>query len=211
MSKKEKASQMTEQETVTAETQVASDHNNDETASDKTADSNPELSTEAVLNLAEELQNAREEIASLKDRYLRTVAEMENFRRRLAREKQEIIRSAAAGMIESLLPVLDNLRLGLQSAENHPEAREVTKGFAMVHEQLNGVLREQGLEMIEPQDVDFDPNLHDALTQQPSAVVEEGKVLQTVRIGYRLNERLLRAASVIVSSGPGQNNTNANG
>ncbi|MDV7394750.1 nucleotide exchange factor GrpE, partial [Arthrospira platensis SPKY1] len=127
-----------------------------------------EASAEDVINLAEELQKAQEEIASLKDRYLRTVAEMENFRRRLAREKQDIIRSAASGLIESLLPVLDNMRLGLQSAENHPQAREVSKGFSMVNEQLQGVLREQGLETLEPQNEEFDPNLHDALTQQPS-------------------------------------------
>jgi molecular chaperone GrpE len=201
MSKKEKDSPTTEQET--AETEVVDDSNAAEAAQ-----SDAETSTGDMLNLAEELQKAREEVASLKDRYLRTVAEMENFRRRLAREKQDIIRSAATGIIEALLPVLDNLRLGLQSAENHPEAREVTKGFSMVHDQLQGVLREQGLESIEPQNEDFDPNLHDALTQQPSDEVEEGKVLQTVRVGYRLNDRLLRAASVIVSSGPTTGDSN---
>ncbi len=201
MSKKEKDPPTTEQET--AETEVVDDSNAAEAAQ-----SDAETSTGDMLNLAEELQKAREEVASLKDRYLRTVAEMENFRRRLAREKQDIIRSAATGIIEALLPVLDNLRLGLQSAENHPEAREVTKGFSMVHDQLQGVLREQGLESIEPQNEDFDPNLHDALTQQPSDEVEEGKVLQTVRVGYRLNERLLRAASVIVSSGPTTGDSN---
>jgi molecular chaperone GrpE len=203
MSKKEKDSPTTEQETAAAETEVVDDSNAAEAAQ-----SDAETSTGDMLNLAEELQKAREEVASLKDRYLRTVAEMENFRRRLAREKQDIIRSAATGIIESLLPVVDNLRLGLQSAENHPEAREVTKGFSMVHDQLQGVLREQGLESIEPQNEDFDPNLHDALTQQPSDEVEEGKVLQTVRVGYRLNERLLRAASVIVSSGPAAGDSN---
>jgi molecular chaperone GrpE len=207
MSKKEKDSPTTEPEMAAAETEVVDDGNTAETASAEAGES--EASTKDVLNLADELQKAREEVTTLKDRYLRTAAEMENFRRRLAREKQDIIRSAASGIIEALLPVLDNLRLGLQSAENHPEAREVVKGFAMVHDQLNGVLREQGLETIEPQQVEFDPNLHDALTQQPSDDVEEGKVLQTVRVGYRLNERLLRAASVIVSSGPAANDSNA--
>lgn len=195
---KKEDTQINEQEELAAEEAEVAQEN---AAADEAG---AEASAEDVLNLAEELQKAQEEIASLKDRYLRTVAEMENFRRRLAREKQDIIRSAASGLIESLLPVLDNLRLGLQSAENHPEAREVSKGFSMVNEQLQGVLREQGLETLEPQNEEFDPNLHDALTQQPSDEVEEGKVLQTVRVGYRLNDRLLRAASVIVSSGPDQ-------
>lgn len=195
---KKEDTQINEQEELAAEEAEVAQENTDADAA------GAEASAEDVINLAEELQKAQEEIASLKDRYLRTVAEMENFRRRLAREKQDIIRSAASGLIESLLPVLDNMRLGLQSAENHPEAREVTKGFSMVNEQLQGVLREQGLETLEPQNEEFDPNLHDALTQQPSDEVEEGKVLQTVRVGYRLNDRLLRAASVIVSSGPDQ-------
>lgn len=195
---KKEDTQINEQEELAAEEAEVAQENTDADAA------GAEESAEDVINLAEELQKAQEEIASLKDRYLRTVAEMENFRRRLAREKQDIIRSAASGIIESLLPVLDNMRLGLQSAENHPEAREVSKGFSMVHDQLQGVLREQGLETLEPQNEEFDPNLHDALTQQPSDEVEEGKVLQTVRVGYRLNDRLLRAASVIVSSGPDQ-------
>jgi molecular chaperone GrpE len=195
---KKEDTQTNEQEELAAEEAEVAQENTDADAA------GAEASAEHVINLAEELQKAQEEIASLKDRYLRTVAEMENFRRRLAREKQDIIRSAASGLIESLLPVLDNMRLGLQSAENHPEAREVSKGFSMVNEQLQGVLREQGLETLEPQNEEFDPNLHDALTQQPSDEVEEGKVLQTVRVGYRLNDRLLRAASVIVSSGPDQ-------
>lgn len=195
---KKEDTQINEQEELAAEEAEVAQENTDADAA------GAEESAEDVINLAEELQKAQEEITSLKDRYLRTVAEMENFRRRLAREKQDIIRSAASGLIESLLPVLDNMRLGLQSAENHPEAREVSKGFSMVNEQLQGVLREQGLETLEPQNEEFDPNLHDALTQQPSDEVEEGKVLQTVRVGYRLNDRLLRAASVIVSSGPDQ-------
>lgn len=195
---KKEDTQINEQEELAAEEAEVIQENTDVDAA------GAEASAEDVINLAEELQKAQEEIASLKDRYLRTVAEMENFRRRLAREKQDIIRSAASGLIESLLPVLDNMRLGLQSAENHPQAREVSKGFSMVNEQLQGVLREQGLETLEPQNEEFDPNLHDALTQQPSDEVEEGKVLQTVRVGYRLNDRLLRAASVIVSSGPDQ-------
>jgi molecular chaperone GrpE len=147
------------------------------------------------------LEKAEKEAAEMKARWLRSVADLENFRKRIAREKQEIIRSAAANVIESLLPVLDNMKLGLQAAENHPEAKDVVIGFKMVDEQLKKSLQEQGLEEIVPDKETFDPNLHECISHQTSETVEEGKVIQTIRAGYRLNDRLIRAANVIVSSG----------
>jgi molecular chaperone GrpE len=147
------------------------------------------------------LEKAEKEAAEMKTRWLRSVADLENFRKRIAREKQEIIRNAAANVIESLLPVLDNMKLGLQAAENHPEAKDVVVGFKMVDDQLKRSLQEQGLEEIIPDGEPFDPNLHECISHQTSEDVEEGKVMQTVRAGYRLNEKLIRAANVIVSSG----------
>ena len=149
-----------------------------------------------------ELEKAQAEAAEMKSRYLRSVADMENYRKRISREKQDIIRSAAAGVIESLLPVLDNMQLGLQAANEHPEAKDVTIGFKMVDDQLRKLLNEQGLEDIIPNGQAFDPNLHECIAHQPSDEIEEDKVIQTVRTGYRLNDRLIRAANVIVSSGP---------
>ena len=94
------------------------------------------------------------------------------------------------------------MQLGLQAAENHPEAKDVTIGFKMVDDQLKSALTEQGLESIVPDGERFDPNLHECISQQASDEIEEDFVIQTVRSGYRLNEKLLRAANVIVSSGP---------
>ena len=149
-----------------------------------------------------ELEKAQAEATEMKTRYLRSVADMENYRKRMAREKQDIIRGAAASVIESLLPVLDNMKLGLQAAENHPEAKDVTTGFKMVEDQLKKSLSEQGLEELVPDGQAFDPNLHECIAHQPSGEVAEDHVIQTVRAGYRLNDRLVRAANVIVSSGP---------
>jgi molecular chaperone GrpE len=149
-----------------------------------------------------ELEKAQAEAADMKGRYLRSVADMENYRKRIAREKQDIIRSAAANVVESLLPVLDNMKLGLQAAENHPEAKDVTFGFKMVDDQLKKSLSEQGLQELIPDGESFDPNLHECVAQQPSADVAEDHIIQTVRAGYRLNDRLIRAATVIISSGP---------
>ncbi|MFT5836558.1 MAG: molecular chaperone GrpE [Candidatus Azotimanducaceae bacterium] len=167
----------------------------DDATTEETAE--PE-SNEPVLT---ELEKAQAEAAEMKARYLRAVADMENYRKRIAREKQDIIRSAAANVVESLLPVLDNMKLGLQAAENHPEAKDVTYGFKMVEDQLKKSLSEQGLQELIPDGESFDPNLHECIAHQPSDEVKEDHIIQTVRAGYRLNERLIRAANVIVSSG----------
>lgn len=148
-----------------------------------------------------ELEKAQAEAAEMKTRYLRAVADLENYRKRIGREKQDIIRSAAAGVVEELLPVLDTMKLGLQAAEKHPEAKDVAIGFKMVDDQLRKILSDQGLEELMPDGEPFDPNLHECIAHQPSDEVEEDHIIQTVRAGYRLNERLIRAANVIVSSG----------
>ena len=168
------------------------------TEAEEAEETRPEASEPALTDL----EKAQAEAADMKSRYLRSVADMENYRKRIAREKQDIIRSAGANVVESLLPVLDNMKLGLQAAENHPEAKDVTIGFKMVDEQLKKSLWEQGLEELVPDGQAFDPNLHEFIAQQPSSEVKEDHVLQTVRAGYRLNDRLIRAANVIVSSGP---------
>lgn len=158
--------------------------------------------TETPIAEATPLEKAEAEAAEMKSRWLLSVADMENYRKRIGREKQDIIRSAGASVVESLLPVLDNMKLGLQAAENHPEAKDVTLGFQMVDDQLKRALSEQGLEELIPDGDAFDPNFHECISHQSSNEVEEDKVIQTVRAGYRLNDRLIRAASVIVSSGP---------
>lgn len=164
-----------------------------ETKTEAAEDNEPKLT---------ELEKAQAEAAEMKSRYLRSVADLENYRKRITREKQDIIRTAAANVVESLLPVLDNMKLGLQAAEKHPEAKDVSYGFKMVDDQLKKSLSEQGLEELIPDGEAFDPNLHECIAHQPSEEVKEDHVIQTVRAGYRLNERLIRAANVIVSSGP---------
>jgi len=157
--------------------------------------------TETPIVKVTPLEKAEAEAAEMKSRWLLSVADMESYRKRIGREKQDIIRSAGASVVESLLPVLDNMKLGLQAAENHPEAKDVTLGFKMVDDQLKRALSEQGLEELIPDGEAFDPNFHECISHQSSSEVEEDKVIQTVRAGYRLNDRLIRAASVIVSSG----------
>jgi molecular chaperone GrpE len=155
-----------------------------------------------VSALDEQLAAAKKAAAESHDRYLRSVADLENFRRRTVREKDELRQFAAGRVLEDLLPVLDNLALGLNAAKTpNADLKTLVGGIGMVLEQLKTSLSGHGLKEINPVGQKFDPNQHESIASQPSADVAEGNVLQVVRIGYGLNGRLLRPASVVVSSG----------
>ena len=146
---------------------------------------------------------AKKEAADNLDRYLRVAADLENFRRRTVKEKEELRLFASSRLLEDLLPALDNLALGL-AATKAPNAdlKSLAGGVEMVMGQLKTTLANHGLKEINPAGLAFDPHQHESISHQPSATVKEEHVLTVVRTGYSLNGRLLRPASVIVSSGP---------
>jgi molecular chaperone GrpE len=154
-------------------------------------------------SLEEHLAAAKAEVAAHYDRFMRAAADHENFRKRVAREKDELRQYAASRVLEDLLPVIDNLGLGLAAAKQpNAELAALTGGVEMVMNQLKSALANHGLTEINPTGQAFDAHQHEALSQQPSAEVAEGTVLNVIRTGYSLNGRLLRPASVVVSSGP---------
>lgn len=160
--------------------------------------------------LEEQLAAARADAAAAHERYMRAVADMENFRKRTVREKDELRQFAAAGVVEDLIPILDNLGLGLAAAKQQAgDAKSIADGVAMVIEQFKSTLARHGLKEINPVGAAFDPNQHECISHQPDAKVPEEKVIQVVRLGYTLNGRLLRPASVVVSSGPAKTETKA--
>lgn len=153
-------------------------------------------------DLAAELAAARQEAAANQDRYLRSVADLENFRRRTVREKDELRQFAASRVLEDLLPILDNLALGLAAARQPgADLKKLTDGIEMVLSQFKSALANHGLKEINPVGQAFDANLHESISAQPSADIPEGNVVNVVRTGFSLNGRLLRPASVVVSSG----------
>lgn len=156
----------------------------------------------AASKLDEQLAVAKQEAAANYDRYTRAVADLENFRKRTLREKDELRQFAASGLMEDVIPVLDNLSLGLAAAKQQTEVKGIVDGVNLVLEQFKTTLGRHGLKEISPAGLRFDPNFHECISQQPSAEVAEEHVMQVVRPGYSLNGRLLRPASVIVSSGP---------
>ncbi|MSU23588.1 MAG: nucleotide exchange factor GrpE [Opitutus sp.] len=154
-------------------------------------------------DLTAQLATAKQAAAASYDKFMRAAADLENFRRRTVREKEELRLYAASRVLEDLLPVLDNLALGLAAAKQPgADAPALASGIDLVLAQCKAAFASHGLKEISPAGQPFDANLHEALSAQPSAAVPEGSVVTVVRTGYALNGRLLRPASVVVSSGP---------
>jgi molecular chaperone GrpE len=141
------------------------------------------------------------------DRLLRTTADFDNFKKRAAREKVEAAQYASFTLLQKLLPVLDNFEMALTAAQTAQgdKLASFQSGITMIQQQLKNALMEIGLEEIEAAGKPFDPNFHEAISEQEDADSPEGHVLQQLRKGYRLKDRLLRPATVIVAKKPADN------
>lgn len=151
---------------------------------------------------ADPMAELQAEMERWRDLAYRSQAELDNFRKRVAREQQETRSFANADLLRSLIPIMDNFAMGLDAARAESEKSIVFMGMSMVHKQIEDFLRDMGVQEIESQGKPFDPNLHEAMSQEASAEVAEGTILRVLRRGYKLKDRLLRASSVVVSSGP---------
>jgi len=148
------------------------------------------------------IESLREQLAAAEDRALRTQAELENFRKRVGRERADERRYANLGLMRDVLPVLDNLDRAIEAAEKTHDASALLEGVKMVNYQLVGVLAKHDCVPIEALNEPFDPHRHEAILQQPSDDVPAGIVTQVTQIGYRLHDRVVRPTQVIVSAGP---------
>ena len=135
-----------------------------------------------------------------KDLALRSEADLQNFRKRATREKEDAIKYANTSFLERLVPILDNFDMGLAAARGEKNS-PILAGMEMVAKQFQDFLAETGVQSIDAVGQKFDPNLHEAIAQEASAEVPEGHVIRQVRRGYKLKDRLLRPANVIVSKG----------
>jgi len=152
------------------------------------------------------LADAQAEVEKWKDISLRTAAELENFRKRTARDMQDARAYANADLLRALLPILDNFETGLGAARAEGEKSMIYQGLSMVQRQLADFLRDQNVEEIQTLGKPFDPNLHEAVSQEPSDEAVEGSILRVMRRGFKLKDRLLRPAMVVVSSGAAKPN-----
>lgn len=171
-------------------------------AQEPAADAPP--SAETVSLPATELEALRAKAAKADEhweRLLRNTAELDNFKKRAARDRQEAIKYANESLLQKLIPALDNFEMALAATNSGSEATadSIKTGVAMILSQLRQALGEVGLEEIDATGQPFNPAWHEAVSQQESADVPEGQVLQQIRKGYKLRERLLRPAAVVVA------------
>jgi molecular chaperone GrpE len=138
------------------------------------------------------------------ERLLRTTADFDNFKKRAARERTEAIQFANVSLIQKLLPVLDSFEMALAATQTAKDEKSASlqAGIVMVQSLLKNVLVESGLEEIDATGKLFDPTQHEAVSQQETDEVPEGQVVQQIRKGYKMRERLLRPAAVIVAIKP---------
>ncbi len=152
-------------------------------------------------DLESALNRAEQEAAEQREAMLRMHAEMENLRKRLIRDLEKSRKRALEGFMNDLLPVRDSLEKGLQAAEGEASVESLREGKALIMRMLDKAMADHGLEEIDPVGEAFNPELHEAISMIPSPQHAENTVIDVVQKGYRLNDRLVRPARVVVSSG----------
>jgi molecular chaperone GrpE len=162
--------------------------------------------TDAGSSVQEELAGKTEECKALNDKYLRLAAEFENYKRLTQRDQREQIRFGNEQLLKELLPVVDNLERAIKAAQTNRGDSALVQGVELTLKQLSGILAKFGVQAIETSGQDFDPSAHQAVSYGPSNDVPANKVLDEFQKGYRLHDRILRAAMVSVSSGPARPN-----
>lgn len=163
------------------------------------AENKPEESAEQPAEDPTEALKA--ELAAANDRTLRLMAEFDNYRRRTAKEQLELIETANGKLLEKLSEVQDNFERAFASENKAQDLEAFEKGMQLIYNQFAKILTDAGLEQIDPTGAEFDPNMHEALMQQPSETVPEGHVVTVFQKGYKLKNKILKTAKVIVSSG----------
>ena len=145
--------------------------------------------------------SAEEQLAEMHDRLLRTQAELDNYRKRSRREFEDAQRYREIDLLRDLLPVLDNVQRAIEAAEKTADVDGLRSGFRMTAQQIEKLLADHGCLAIETDGAAFDPTVHDAILQQPVANAVPGTIVGTAIRGYRLHDRVVRPAQVIVAKG----------
>ena len=185
---------MTEQEKEILDEEVNTEETVEETAAEATE-------TEAQETVEEQLDAnvLKTELEEQNQRFLRVAADFENYKRRTALEKDDLLKYGNAKLIGEILPVLDTFQLALKTSSDNKEVQNLVKGVDMIHRQLLQVLEQAGMTKIEAVGHAFDPNLHEAIMQVDDDSVPEDTVVEELRAGYMLKERVIRPSMVKVS------------
>jgi molecular chaperone GrpE len=161
-------------------------------------------------NADEAIAAAQKERDTYKEQFLRAVADFDNYRKRIERERRELSEYAATDVLHELLPIVDNFERALQASASAPSAtadkpadsEAFYRGVELIHKQMLELLRKRGVTRIDAVGADFDPNVHQAVIHEPSGEHREGEVMEELQRGYKLGDRLLRPAMVKVAKRP---------
>ena len=208
MAKKVKDAYETEEASANGDVEVASAESDESTEASESAREAEFSDINALIaeldKVSQELEEQRQKSNEMQARYLRAIADLENYRKRALKEKEELSKLVVSNFVEDLLPVIDNFKLGMAAANASPEAKVVADGLGMVLTQFLDVLKNKGIEEVVPNGQEFDPQVHECVSHLPHDEVAENYVIETIRTGYKMKDRLIRAATVVVSSGKPQ-------
>ena len=189
---------MKEEEKINVEEEEILDNEEQETETSENSENseNPENSEEEE---KDPLEQAQEEIEQLKDKYLRSVAEFDNYRKRTTKEKAELILNGGTNVIKAILPVLDDMERALENGEKTDDPQVLREGMELIYQKFQKALEGLGVKKIETEDADFDVDIHEAVAMVPGMGDDKkGKVIDCLQQGYMLNEKVIRHAKVAV-------------
>lgn len=162
----------------------------------QTAENTTETQTEETAAPTEDLQTKLDE---MKDKYLRMYADFDNYKKRMAKERLELIKEAGKDVVLNLLPTLDDFERALKAAETATDVTSVKEGMELIHGKLLRSLEQKGLKAMDAKEQPFDADVHEAITEIPAPTEElKGKVVDVVEQGYYLNDKIIRYAKVVV-------------
>lgn len=163
-----------------------------------TEEESEELTPEQKLE--KELEEAKKTIEEQKDKYLRLSAEFDNYRKRTMKEKAELIKNGGEKAISAILPILDDLERALQNMQKADNVQSMYEGLDLIFQKFHKVLAQEGLQKMEPVGETFDTDYHEAIALVPAPdEAQKGKVLDCVQTGYKLNDKVIRHAKVVVA------------
>ena len=189
--------ELIEQSTVQeSPTEVGETPKTDSTA--ETTDPEKELTPEEIVQ--QKLEEQTLQLAAMQDKYLRSVADFDNYRKRTIKEKAELIKTAAEKTLTEILPILDDMERALKTMESAEDVNSVREGVDLIYQKFVKILGQQGLKPINTENQDFNVDFHEAIALVPAPSMElKGKVLDCVQTGYTLNEKVIRHAKVAVA------------
>lgn len=195
--KKEKNINITDGDAL--EKEAAEAANKSENTSEKNSNRKEEGKEAKEDEKKDPLEEAKEQIASLKDKYLRAVAEFDNYRKRTLKEKSDLILNGGEKAITALLPVLDDMERAIENSSKTEDPKVLKEGMGLIYNKFQKILETLGVKKIETADADFNTDVHEAIAMVPGMGDEKkGKVLDCVQAGYKLNDKVIRHAKVAV-------------